>query len=541
MKSSKSIITLIIGLAIIFVLIIALPGSTAMADSAGPSDPGKGSNLEGIGTEAWVNPGNITSPGSPYATVTLYQGHQYSNYLRGSEYGFNIPPEGSITGIEVTISRYSNSHNPNVIDNVVQLVDDTGTRVGENKAVSTNWPTTITSVSYGGPTDLWGATWTPAKVNSLNFGVDLAAYRDNHGNNQRSAVVDSMQITVYYVYTSSMAVACGDESPVTYGDSIICEVTVTALLGAVTPDGVISWTSEGSGSFEPNPCSLEGADGTASCETTYTPSAVGTGLHKLTASYDGGTVFAPNSATHSVNVVQRPLAVTALPKSKVFGSDDPELTFDYTPELAFNDTFTGTLVRDAGEDVGGYAINQGTLTVTVDYDLTYFGDFLEITPAEAACTIEGWSGVYDGESHGATGECLGVDDNPLEGLDLGNTFINVPGGTANWSFTDSDGNYMSTNGNVAIEITKRSITVTADAKSKLAGQADPELTYKVSVGSVVDGDDFTGALARQAGEKPGIYAILQGTLALTNNYEITYVGANFTILGNVIYLPMLHK
>ena len=100
---------------------------------------------------------------------------------------------------------------------------------------------------------------------------------------------------------------------------------------------------------------------------------------------------------------------------------------------------------------------------------------------------------------------------------------------------------MSTNGNVAIEITKRSITVTADAKSKLAGQADPELTYKVSVGSVVDGDDFTGALARQAGEKPGIYAILQGTLALTNNYEITYVGANFTILGNVIYLPMLHK
>jgi len=38
----------------------------------------------------------------------------------------------------------------------------------------------------------------------------------------------------------------------------------------------------------------------------------------------------------------------------------------------------------------------------------------------------------------------------------------------------------------------RPITVTADAKSKTYGDADPALTYQITSGSLVTGDSFNG-------------------------------------------------
>jgi hypothetical protein len=79
------------------------------------------------------------------------------------------------------------------------------------------------------------------------------------------------------------------------------------------------------------------------------------------------------------------------------------------------------------------------------------------------------------------------------------------------------------------EITPRPIEVTADAISKVYGEADPELTYQITSGNLVFGDLFSGSLSRAAGEGVGLYAITQGTLALSGNYELTYVGADLEI------------
>ena len=69
-----------------------------------------------------------------------------------------------------------------------------------------------------------------------------------------------------------------------------------------------------------------------------------------------------------------------------------------------------------------------------------------ISKADADCSsISGYSGVYDGTAHGATGYCLAVNGTThLAGLDLGASFTNVPGGTADWAFTDVTGNYNDT-------------------------------------------------------------------------------------------------
>jgi hypothetical protein len=86
-------------------------------------------------------------------------------------------------------------------------------------------------------------------------------------------------------------------------------------------------------------------------------------------------------------------------------------------------------------------------------------------------------------------------------------------------------NYDVTKTNGTLTVGKASITVKADDKSKTYGEADPALTYSVTSGNLANGDALTGALTRAAGQDVGTYAINQGTLSASNNYQITFVPA----------------
>jgi hypothetical protein len=84
-----------------------------------------------------------------------------------------------------------------------------------------------------------------------------------------------------------------------------------------------------------------------------------------------------------------------------------------------------------------------------------------------AITINGYSGMYDGASHGATGSVVGVNgDLSAAGstLDLGASFTNYPGGTAHWVFTGGT-NYNNQDGYVGITITKADALVTVNGYS----------------------------------------------------------------------------
>jgi hypothetical protein len=221
--------------------------------------------------------------------------------------------------------------------------------------------------------------------------------------------------------------------------------------------------------------------------------------------------------------------------------------------LPYNVTYDGTPHTAAGECTGvlGEPLSGLDLTGTTHMDVgTYTdmwafvdesGNYLDqggtvddvITPAQATCGVAGYSLEYDREPHTAVGSCTGVMGELLEGLDLSGTTHTEIGIYQNdpWVFTDVTGNYNDLNGTVNDEITLRFVTVAADALSKPVNSADPELTYQVTVGSILTGDAFTGGLVREPGESVGTYAILQGTLALPDYYQLTYVGADFTITG----------
>ena len=88
-------------------------------------------------------------------------------------------------------------------------------------------------------------------------------------------------------------------------------------------------------------------------------------------------------------------------------------------------------------------------------------------------------------------------------------------------------------------MTQRAITVTADAKSRAYGDANPSLTYQVGGAGLVNGDTLSGTLATSATitSNVGVYGIGQGTLAATSNYAFTFVGANLTVTSPVSSVP----
>ncbi len=71
---------------------------------------------------------------------------------------------------------------------------------------------------------------------------------------------------------------------------------------------------------------------------------------------------------------------------------------------------------------GNYNDESGTVAIVIN-------------KADATVSVTGYTGVYDGAAHGATGTATGVGGAALSGLELGDSFTNVPGGTANWTFT----------------------------------------------------------------------------------------------------------
>ena len=80
-------------------------------------------------------------------------------------------------------------------------------------------------------------------------------------------------------------------------------------------------------------------------------------------------------------------------------------------------------------------------------------------------------------------------------------------------------------------VTQRALTVTADAKSRAYGDANPALTYQVGGSGLVNGDSLSGALATSAttASNVGTYGINQGTLAASTNYALNYAAANLTV------------
>lgn len=138
---------------------------------------------------AWTNPQYIeTSSNTNFATTLWATGGASSNGLQGSNFGFNLPSTAIIDGILVTFNRYSDAGGTTS----VQITN--GTKTGTITG-SDIWPSTPAPVSYGGPTNLWGQTWTYSDINNTNFAAIINAYNTHGG---ADGYVNAMQVSVYW-------------------------------------------------------------------------------------------------------------------------------------------------------------------------------------------------------------------------------------------------------------------------------------------------------------------------------------------------------
>ena len=167
----------------------------------------------------------------------------------------------------------------------------------------------------------------------------------------------------------------------------------------------------------------------------------------------------------TVTVDQAALTVTADDITKAYdGATFSDFTVSYAGFVGDDDAselegtlnFSGTAV--GAIDVGAYTIEAAGLT-SDNYVVNFASGLLTIQKAAANIVVNGKTVTYDGTEHTATGSVTGVNAEPLAGLELNGTFIDAPGGTATWTFTDGTGNYNDASGSVAINILKAAQTL----------------------------------------------------------------------------------
>jgi hypothetical protein len=91
----------------------------------------------------------------------------------------------------------------------------------------------------------------------------------------------------------------------------------------------------------------------------------------------------------------KPITVTADAQEKVYGEDDPSLTFKVVPSLVTGDSFSGTLTRTGDQGVGIYIIQQGTLTAGSNYMITFVPENFTITVKPITITADDQEKVVD--------------------------------------------------------------------------------------------------------------------------------------------------
>ncbi|UFH35209.1 MBG domain-containing protein [Flavobacterium acetivorans] len=243
--------------------------------------------------------------------------------------------------------------------------------------------------------------------------------------------------------------------------------------------------------------------------------------------FDGGINYNDESGSVAIDISKADALVSVSGYSGVYDGLAHGATGSATG-VGLIDLSSGLNLGLSFTDVPG-----GTANWTFDGGINYNNESgsvaIDISKADALVSVSGYSGVYDGLVHGATGSVTGVGLIDLSsGLNLGLSFTDVPGGTANWTF-DGGINYNNESGSVAIDISKALLTVTADNKMKYCGQTNP--TFTIQITGFMNGETAAvldvHPLATILGDNQTI-AVSGGA---DNNYGFNYVNGLLTTIG----------
>jgi hypothetical protein len=214
--------------------------------------------------------------------------------------------------------------------------------------------------------------------------------------------------------------------------------------------------------------------------------------------------------------------------------------------LQFSDTqasvLSGALTRAPGETVAGspYTISQGTLVANSNYTISFSGNTLTITPATLTIATQAKTKTYGASDPALTFTVSGLQFSDTQASVLTGALTRATGETVAGSPYAITQGTLAANSNYTISFTGNTLTITpatltisAQAKTKTYGAADPALTFTVSGLQFSDtqASVLSGGLTRAPGETVAgsPYAISQGTLAANSNYSLSFTGNTLSI------------
>jgi filamentous hemagglutinin family protein len=225
-----------------------------------------------------------------------------------------------------------------------------------------------------------------------------------------------------------------------------------------------------------------------------------------------------------------------------FSADSAAIVFAGTPNV----TSSGSA---ATANVAGssYAITvaQGSVTGLNGYALAFSSPgVLTVNPSALTITASNQSKVYGtvaslGTAGFAASGLLNGDSVTAVTLSSSGAASGAPTGTyaiiASSAVGSSLGNYAITYAPSLLTVDTRPLTLIAAAQSRIYGAPNPSLTFTIGGDGLVAGDSLSGQLQVGAIKTSAIgsYAIGQGDLGISNNYALTFSGADLTVTAAI--------
>jgi len=327
--------------------------------------------------------------------------------------------------------------------------------------------------------------------------------------------------------------------------------TVTSQNGSweITPAAVTIAAGDYSSTYDgavhsPSDCEVTGAyKGDLGC--TNDPSSVGSNVGSgdvepvLVLNSETETNFKVTSQNGTWEITQAPVTATAGDYSGTYDS-----VVHPTSTCLVSGAYTGDLTCTNDPASVGPDVSSGIVTVDnvsgtglSNFTITYMDGYWSITPAPVTVTAGSYSSTYDGAAHspsdcevmGAyTGDLACSNDPASVGPDVSSGIVtvdNVSGtGLSNFDITYIDGFW---------EITKATLTVTADNQTAQYSDATPPLTFQYAG---FQGDDDEGELVttptcsteREPSDPAGTFLITCSG-GNDNNYTFSFVSGTFTV------------
>jgi uncharacterized repeat protein (TIGR03803 family) len=446
-----------------------------------------------IAYSGFVNGDNVSDITAPSISTTAITSSPVGSYAisltDGCATNYNI----TLVSGELTITKA-----PVVV--TISNLSQNYTGSSRTVTVSTNPNSISYSLTYDGS--------TTAPINAGSYTV-VATITDNNydGSETETLTVNKVTLTV-----------TADDKSMTYG-SIVPTLTVSY-------SGFIN--SETTAVLSGSP------------ELTTTASQT-SNIGNYTINASAGTLSATNYSfsyvNGSVTIGKATLTATANDKTRAYNTNNPVLDI----------TYSGFLNGDDVSDITEPSISTtaiitspiGTYDITLsggsasNYNITLVNGSLTITKPLATITISDTEYTYDGSAKSVT-----ITTNPVglayEVTYNGSATAPTNAGSYNISVTINDVNYDGSQTGTLV-INKVTLTVTAENKEKIYGEAVPTLTatYSGFVNSenatVISGNPtFVTTASRTTNVGTYSITVSLGTLSATN-YSFSFVNGDITI------------